>query len=221
MECLLEAAKKGRVRDHLLLLMTGLRLSEAIGLRRDQLNLQRARLWVTRLKGSLSVEHPIDGEELRAIKRYLSTREDSLPWLFVNERLQPLTRQSVNYLIREPASALGWDASSHICSGARTLLVKQGGYLRARSSCGAIPVEMVWSMRVRPRRRWRRLAHRAGLSRPPRPETHCPAYSSCRPSIRGDLEMSAPGTSVSNATSSSATVTARANSRDLLRPRMS
>jgi site-specific recombinase XerC len=79
MECLFEAAKKGRVRDHLLLLMTyrhGLRLSEAIGLRCDQLNLQRARLWVTRLKGSLSVEHPIHGEELRAIKRYLSTRED-------------------------------------------------------------------------------------------------------------------------------------------------
>jgi site-specific recombinase XerD len=77
------------------------------GLRRDQLNLQRARLWVKRLKGSLSVEHPIGGEELRAIKRYLATRDDSLPWLFVSERLQPLTRQSINYVTRQAGERAG------------------------------------------------------------------------------------------------------------------
>jgi hypothetical protein len=42
-----------------------------------QLDVKRSRLWVTRLKGSLSVEHPIAGDELRAIKRYLATREDN------------------------------------------------------------------------------------------------------------------------------------------------
>jgi Phage integrase family len=57
------------------------------------------RLWIRRLKNGLAVEHPIAGDELRAIKRYLATRTDSLPWLFVSEREQPLTRQSVNYLI--------------------------------------------------------------------------------------------------------------------------
>src|SRR5262249_19536954 len=55
-------------------------------------------VWVARLKNSLSVEHPIAGDELRAIKRYLATREDNLPWLFVSERGQPMTRQAVNYL---------------------------------------------------------------------------------------------------------------------------
>jgi integrase len=60
--------------------------SRNIALRRDDVNLDAARLWLRRFKNSLSVEHPIAGDELRTIKRYLSMRNDRLPWLFVSVR---------------------------------------------------------------------------------------------------------------------------------------
>ncbi|MDH3605321.1 MAG: tyrosine-type recombinase/integrase, partial [Candidatus Tectomicrobia bacterium] len=74
MDRLLEASKKGRHggRYFLLLMMMyrhGLRVSEAIRMRRTDLELKRARIWIQRLKNGLSVKHPIAGDELRALKR--------------------------------------------------------------------------------------------------------------------------------------------------------
>ena len=109
---LLAAAKDNRhgMRDTLLLLMMyrhGLRVTEAIKLRLDAVNLKQSSLWVKRIKNSLSTQQPISGDELRAIKRYLATRTDRLPWLFVSERGHELTRQAVNYIVRTAGRRAG------------------------------------------------------------------------------------------------------------------
>jgi type 1 fimbriae regulatory protein FimB len=109
MKRFLDAARHGRhgVRDHSLMLMTfrhGLRVSELIDIRLKDMDLETARLYVRRKKGSLSTHQPIEGDELRAIRAWLREREQRAdarsPYLFLSER-GPMTRQAVNYLVAQ------------------------------------------------------------------------------------------------------------------------
>ena len=98
-------------------------------MRLDAVNLKQGRLAVKRSKNSLSTEQPLAGDELRAIKRYLAIREDKLPWLFLSERGQPMTRQAVNYLAER-----GWGAGEVWAASGRT--------------CCATPAVTLWRTRA-------------------------------------------------------------------------
>lgn len=107
MKKFLTAARKSRhsVRDSCLILMAyrhGLRVSELVDIRLEDLDFDSARIFVRRLKGSLSTHQPIEGDELRAIRAWLRERENypnaHSNYLFLSER-GPMTRQSINYLV--------------------------------------------------------------------------------------------------------------------------
>ena len=52
-----------------------------------------------------SVEQADRWRQVAGRQRFLAAGTDGLPWLFVSERGQPLTRQSVNYLARRACRA--------------------------------------------------------------------------------------------------------------------
>ena len=104
---LLKAARDSRygTRDHLLLLMMyrhGLRVSEAIDIRLNDIDLATSRIFIRRKKGSLSTHQPIEGDELRALRAWLRLRWKSKfangNYLFLSER-GPRCRSAVNYLM--------------------------------------------------------------------------------------------------------------------------
>ena len=116
---LVESTKYSRYhwRDASMLLLTfyhGLRASEICNLRCKDIDLKHGRIWVARLKGSLSTEQPLLSQEQRALKRYLKQCSDSqLPWLFLTERGDQVTRFAFNYLVRIAGARAGLGFSVH------------------------------------------------------------------------------------------------------------
>jgi type 1 fimbriae regulatory protein FimB/type 1 fimbriae regulatory protein FimE len=76
----------------------GLRVSELVALRWDQVDLKAGLLHVARLKNGLASTHPIRGPELRAL-RELARDYPSSPYLFVSELGGPMTPATVRKLI--------------------------------------------------------------------------------------------------------------------------
>jgi type 1 fimbriae regulatory protein FimB len=132
------AARKGRhgVRDYCMMLLAyrhGLRVSELTDLKMPDVDLETARIFVRRKKGSLSTHQPLDGDELRAIRAWLRAREkrpdSNSPYLFFSER-GAITRFAVNYLVEQIArrAELGFSVNPHMIRHSTGYYLANKGY---------------------------------------------------------------------------------------------
>lgn len=78
----------------------GLRASEVGLLQIQDLDFERQKIMIRRLKGSLSGVHPLQSDEARIIKSYLKTRNSDSPFLFVSNRHLPISRKMLDVLIK-------------------------------------------------------------------------------------------------------------------------
>ncbi len=111
-EAMLVAAKslgRHQQRDYTMILLAyrhGLRVSELIGLRWEQIDLTQGHLHVSRLKNGVPSVHPLRGTELRALRQLQREYPDS-PYVFVSERSTPLSTVSFRVIVSRAGVAAG------------------------------------------------------------------------------------------------------------------
>src|SRR3954447_3278610 len=106
-DALMAAARQTRYghRDATMILIAfrhGLRASEAVDLRWDQVDFTRAVLHVRRTKGGTPSVHPLGGVEMRALRR-LQRDDEASPFVFVSERGAPFTTAGLARMMERAA----------------------------------------------------------------------------------------------------------------------
>jgi len=118
---LTEAARANRYghRDATMVLVAyrhGLRVSELVDLRWDQIDFDTATLAVRRAKKGSPSTHPIMGDELRALRRLQREQDPKSPFVFTSERGSPFTTAGFARLVERAgvAAELGFKAHPHM-----------------------------------------------------------------------------------------------------------
>jgi integrase len=116
-ERLIEAAKDNRWghRDATMALLAfrhGLRASELVDLRWEQVDLQNGILHVRRVKQGTPATHPLTGRELRALRR-LQREVNGSPFVFVSERGAPFTNRGFQAMVERAGKVAGFNMKIH------------------------------------------------------------------------------------------------------------
>lgn len=102
-------------RDYTLLLLMyrhGLRVTEAITLRWDAVSLKGKTIWIERLKGSDSSEHPLKADEVEALTELKRLYSNSV-WLFPSERGTHITSDAVRKILNRASEVGNIDIKLH------------------------------------------------------------------------------------------------------------
>lgn len=95
----------------LLMFRHGLRVSEAVDLTWDQVNLELGILHVTRAKGGTPSTHPLAGDEIRALRAL--HRKAKTQFLFTSNRGGPLSIRTAHLIVAQAGKRAGFEYSIH------------------------------------------------------------------------------------------------------------
>src|ERR1700733_7885388 len=117
-ERLIEVVKGNRWghRDATMVLVAfrhGLRASELVDLRWDQVDLEHALLHVRRLKNGSPATHPLTGKELRALRRLQREQNTKSPFVFTSERGTPFTKRGFEAMVERAGEVARFDMKIH------------------------------------------------------------------------------------------------------------
>ena len=91
----------------------GLRVSELVDLRWEQVDFRTAALHVRRVKQGTPSTHPILGDELRALRRLHREQEPKSPFVFTSERGAPFTTAGFARMIERAGRAAKLSLKAH------------------------------------------------------------------------------------------------------------
>jgi integrase len=91
----------------------GLRVSELVDLRWDQVDFTAATLHVRRVKQGTPSIHPVPGAELRALRRLLREQNPKSPFIFTSERGSPFTTAGFARLVERAGAAAKLKIKAH------------------------------------------------------------------------------------------------------------
>ena len=165
----MDAAKSNRWghRDATMILIAyrhGLRVSELVDLRWDQIDFDHATLHVRRAKKGTPATHPIIGDEMRALRRLQREQDPKSPFVFTSERGSPFYYSGLC-----PASGARW----------------RGGRARPQGA----PAHAAPRLRLRAGQRRARYTRPAGLSRSQEHSAHGALHRVGAGSLQGLLAL--------------------------------
>jgi integrase len=112
-ELLLKACKDPRNRTMILLAYRhGMRVSELINLEWNSIDLVTGTISVHRMKNGIPSNHPLTGQELRALRR-LKREHPNNRHVFLSNRGTPMTRQNVHVFLAELGKQVGFEFPVH------------------------------------------------------------------------------------------------------------
>jgi integrase len=132
-EKLIKAAGGNRYghRDSTMILVAfrhGLRPSELVDLRWDQIDFNSGNLAVRRVKKGTPSTHPVRGDELRALRRLQREQEPKSPFVFTSERGTPFTTAGFARMIERAGEGLGFKAHPHMLRHACGFALANAGH---------------------------------------------------------------------------------------------